>query len=191
MGTSRNDRSPDIPPWRMALAVLGRSDVPIERQSREIWMAAHADRGDKLIRDLSHPALAMACKAIESHLPLARTLQNYQESMQYEEASGFALEMGKRALIRSVSASKTATEFVGELFAETVSYYASRDLPSYVGSSGRVQTMSQSIALKEQLRDVARQAVRSAGSPSFSSEGWSKYINRIVDTLKHANRRVE
>ena len=191
MGTSRNDRSPDTPPWRVALAVLGRSDVPIERQSREIWMAAHADRGDKLIRDLSHPALAKACKAVESNLPLSRALQNYQESMQYEEASGFVLEMGKRALIRSVSSSKTATEFVGELFAETVSYYASRDLPSYVGSSGRVQTMNQSIALKEQLREVARQAVRSAGSPGFSPKDWYKYINGIVSGLKHTNRPVQ
>ncbi len=187
MGTSRNDRSPDTPPWRLAQAVLGRSDVPVERQSREIWLAVHADRGDKLIHDLSHPALAEACRAIDSNSPLSNALRKYEETTRYEAGSGFVLEMGKRALIRSIASEKSATEFIGELFAEAVSYYVSRDLPSYVGSAGRVRTTSQSIRLKEELREVARQAVRSAGTPTPSKD-WSQYVTRIVKDLEHTGR---
>jgi hypothetical protein len=50
VGTSRNDRSPMTPPWRMALAILGTPDVPASRQGMEIWKAVAADRGPKLIR---------------------------------------------------------------------------------------------------------------------------------------------
>src|ERR1035438_4136459 len=151
MGTSKNVGSPDTPPWKMALAVLGRPDVPVARQNREIWRSVQAERGPETADDFSHPAVAVACRLAAESSDVRVSLSAYEEHLASQNKSGFAVEIAKRALARTVRAQQGPEGFARELFAEATSYYASRDLPSFVGSRGRVSTTSEAIALKTSL----------------------------------------
>src|SRR5689334_1915408 len=115
MGTSRNDRSPSTPPWRMALAVLGTSDVPAARQTLEIWQAVAADRGSKLLRDFSNPSLAEACRLVSQNLSVEEALSRFNRLSLYESNAGLAIDMGRRALSRCVAQRGDAQNFVSEL----------------------------------------------------------------------------
>jgi hypothetical protein len=166
------------------MAVLGRSDIPPERQSREIWLAATADRGEKLLNDYSHHALAKACKLVAEGRPVNEGLLQYEKATRYESESGFALELGRRALIRSLARRKSTTDFVGELFSEAISYYASRDLPSFVAAKGCITNASESIKLKDQFRRLTKTTVKSLGEPKYDERHWRPYVAKVLDALR-------
>jgi hypothetical protein len=184
MGTSKNVASPDTPPWKFALAVLGRPAVPLELQNREIWRSVEAERGPRVIDDFSHPALAAACRLASGSSNVQTALHAYDEQLVVQNKSGFAVEIGRRALARAVLSNQGSEGFARELFAEATSYYASRDLPSFVGSKGRVETTSASIALKANLKEITRTIVESAGAPSLDPEGWTRFVSNVVRRLK-------
>src|SRR6266851_7293053 len=184
MGTSRNDRSPMTPPWKMALAVIATPDVPASRQSLEIWRAVAADRGDKLLRDFSNRSLAEACRWMSQRLPVHEALARFQRETKYESNAGLAIDIGRRALVRCAAERGDAAAFIGELFAEAASYYISRDVPSYVGARGRITSTSEAIRLKEVLRESTKQKVRSVGEPKLGPREWRSYISNVLNTLK-------
>jgi len=186
MGTSKNVASPDTPTWKFALAVLGRLDVAAERQNREIWRSVEADRGPRAIDDFSHPALAAACRLASGSSSVHAALHSYEQHLVDQNKSGFAVEIGRRALARAVASQQGAAGFARELFAEATSYYASRDLPGLVGGKGRVETTSAAISLKDDLKQITRAMVRSAGSPAADPDGWAAYVGNVVRKLTGA-----
>lgn len=183
MGTSKNVGSPDKPPWKFALAVLGRLDVPAPQQNREIWLSVRAERGPEIIDDFSHPALATACRIASKSSDVRTSLRAYEEHLASQDKSGFAVEIAKRALARAVHSQQGAEGFARELFAEATSYYASRDLSSFVGNKNRVNTTSAAIALKASLMENTRAIVKSAGTPAVDPEGWAAYVGGIFRRL--------
>ena len=184
MGTSSNHPSPNIPTWRPAKAILGRTDWAAERQSREIWQAALADREGRLRTDLGDPLLAGASRIAEAGLEPVSAVSSFHDSLNETQAAGLTLEMGKRALARAAAAKSGAEGFAAELFAEAASYYVSRDLPSFVGESGRVATTTDSIQFKEQIRNLAREAARSAGDVRTDPDGWQNYVSDVIARLQ-------
>ena len=186
MGTSKNVASPDTPPWKFALAVLGRLDVPPDRQSREIWRSVEAERGSRTTDDFSHPVLAIACRLASESSSVPACLHTYDDHLAKYNKAGFAAEIGRRALARAVLSKQGASGFARELFAEATSYYVSRDLASFVGSKGRVGTTSAAIALKIRLKEVARTVVASAGKPVADPDGWATYVSGVVRKLRGA-----
>ncbi len=188
MGTSRNDPSPRTPPWRIALAVVGTPDVSPSRQSLEIWRAVAADRGENLLRDFGNPALAAACGYVQEGVPVHDALTLYDRSILHESDAGLALEMGRRALARCTAQKSDAVSFIGELFAEAVSYYASRDLPGFVAAEGRVENTSSAIRLKDSLRQTTREQVKVLGNPRLAPKEWKAYIAKVLKALQSGGR---
>jgi hypothetical protein len=184
MGTSRNDRSPATPPWKAAWAVLGAPDVPAARQSMEIWRAALADRGDAMLRDFSSESLREACRLASSGLSPQEAVARFNEITRYESNAGLAIDMGRRAVARCAAEHGSAVQFVAELFSEAVSYYASRDLPSYVAAGGRISSSSEAIQLKNSLREVTKKQVESVGEPRLGPRRWPEYVARILSVLQ-------
>src|SRR5262245_22973742 len=115
MGTSRNDRSPTTPPWRMAVAVLG-TEVSVPRQSLEIWRAVAADRGLKLLSAFANASLAEACRLVSTEVSVEEALSRFNTLTRYESGAGIVIDMGRRALARSVAEHGDESTFVGELF---------------------------------------------------------------------------
>lgn len=182
MGTSTSQPSPNTPSWRIARQVLGRDAAPVARQSEELWKAASADRGGRLRDELSSPVLAAAGAVAAQAKSALEALRAFNTIAAEQRAAGLALEIGRRALMRAVASGGGAAGFGAELFAEAASYYASRDLSSYVGATGRVATSSDSIALKDGLRAIARGAAGQAAIRT-DADGWSRYVRSTLDVL--------
>ena len=188
MGTSSNQSSPNTHGWRPAQAVLGDPNWSVERQSKELWRSALTDRDGRLIEELADPLLASACEISEERIPPANAVQSFNNTLSEQYAAGLTIDMAKRALARASAAESGAVGFAEELFAEATSYYASRDLPSFVGAPGRVQTTTDSIALKENLRNIARATARTAASVATDPQGWRNYISEVLASLRGERR---
>ena len=183
MGTSVNQASPNSPPWRPARAVLGNPAFAAKHQSAELWRAALGDRGNALLSaDLGHPAIATACRiAGKAESPVV-AIRAWDEHLAHTRAAGLTLDLARRALIRATLARRGATGFAGEVFAEMVSYYASRDLPSFVGARFRLTTPTQAVRLKDDLRAIARQASH-VKAPAAAPGKWRTYVKAVVKAL--------
>jgi len=184
MGTSRSDRSPETPNWRPVLASIGNPLVSAERQNLEIWRAAYAEKGTSLERDLGSSLLASACSYISQGLALPSALARFDETARETGESSFVLDLARRAFARSSSRKESVSSFVGETFAELVSYYASRDLSSFIGAENRLSDVTESVELKEQLRSITKQQVSAVGEPATDPEGWRQYVRRVLTSLR-------
>jgi hypothetical protein len=184
MGTSKNVRSPDIPPWKPFLAVVGRPDIPVERQARELWRAAYADRGSRLEDDFSQKTLAAACELAGSSRNVQAALRDYDAANQREHRAGLGVELGRRALVRAIARGTGAAGFAADLFADASSYYASRDLPSFLGAAGRVPNTSSAIELKNAISGVTREQVSKIGMPRTDAEGWASFVRSALTVLR-------
>ena len=143
-----------------------------------------AERGPMMIRDFASASLREACRVASSGLSPREAIERFNEITRYESAAGLAIDMGRRAVARCAAERGDSTRFVAELFSEAVSYYASRDLPSYIASAGRVASSSEAIHLKDSLREVTRQQVESVGRPDLNADRWGEYVARVLRTLQ-------
>lgn len=188
MGTSSNQPSPNTPSWNIAQATLGRLGLDVERQSEELWRSALTDRDGRLTEELTNPLLASACEIAEARMSPANAVQSFDDTLKQQYAAGLTFDMAKRALARASAIKSGSAGFAVELFAEVTSYYASRDLPSFVGSPNRIQTTTDSIALKENLRNIAREAAGTAAAISTGPEGWRSYVSEVLASLRGERR---
>lgn len=188
MGTSSNQASPSTPNWRVANAVLGKEGASPEIQSRELWRAAVADRGQALVDALASPLLARAVELAESSKGPGDALRSFERVVLDAKGAGLMLDLGKRALARAVAAGTGSAGFASELFSEVAGYYVSRDLPSFTAAPGRVGTISDAIVLKDRVRTVASEAARSLPIPEEPA-GWRDYVSSVVDVLRRGGRR--
>jgi len=188
MGTSSNQRSPRTPNWRLAHAVIGRADVSASSQSQELWRAASGDQGDALLGGLGSPLLASACETAAKAQSPSQAVASFENTLINEGAAGIFLDLGARALARSVATKSGENGFASELFAEAVAYYASRDLPSYVAAPGRVKNTSDSIVLKEQLKSIARETAMKVPLKT-DPKGWRDYVSKVLQNLQSGGKR--
>lgn len=187
MGTSINEPSPRIPRWRPALAVLG-SDAPADRQSMEVWIAATRDRDGRLGADLGADAVGRAAAIADAANTAQEAHIAFEGMRQDTRASGLNVDFARRALMRACSHGGGSAQFARELFADVAGYYASRDLPSFVGSPGRVPTVSSSIALKQALAEVARAAVDESLERASPSANWRTLVEETLTVLTRLPR---
>lgn len=164
--------------------MLGRPDVPVDRQAQEIWLGALGDRGSGLAEDFGQPALAAACRILTRGINATDALRAYDEITRREASVGLAIELGRRALARCAAHQGNAGEFSAELFAGATAYYASRDLSSFVAAPGRIETTSNLIRLKQDLQETTRERVRAIGAPPTDSRGWARYVKAVLTRLR-------
>ena len=188
MGTSANQPSPKTPNWRLANAVLGNVTTSPERQHQELWRAAFGDQGDALVEALGNPLLAKACALSKRSISPSEAIGRLEKSLLDSNNASLILDLGKRALIRTVAARKGAAGFASELFVETVSYYASRDLPSFVGAKGRISTTSDAIELKNQIREHTRKITKMFPVKT-DPKGWKNYVSKVLDALQKGEKK--
>lgn len=150
----------------------------------ELWRAAYAERGTRLEEEFSQRTLAAACELAVSSRNLQTALRNYDAVNQRERRAGLGIELGRRALARAVAQGTGAAGFAADLFADASSYYASRDLPSFIGAIGRVQDTSSAIELKNAIRRITRNQVSQIGAPRTDAEGWASFVKAALASLR-------
>ena len=184
MGTSRNDPSPRVPVWLPALAMLAREAVPQERQAVEVWRAAAADRSGRLAVELGDPLVARACEVASRSTGVAESLQAFDADVARSRSAGLYLDITRRALARTAARGGGASEFASELFAEAGNYFVARDLPSFVGASGRLSTVAAARGLASEISRITQERVVSVGAPDHSTDqGWRSYVDAALDVL--------
>jgi hypothetical protein len=184
MGTSTNPRLPSTPLWTPATAVLGHLDWAPDRQGTEIWRAALADRNASLQNDLAGDLTAAASRLARAHRMVPTALSSFDTVVSTTDSIGVVVEFARRALAKAVADRSGSSGFAQELFAEAVSYYASRELPSIVGKASKIQTTGSWIALERQLRDFTRARVSAGEQPPSSERAWTTYVSRICNRLR-------
>lgn len=190
MGTSVNQRSPARPNWTLPQALIGRTDKVPTDQATEIWRAASLDPDTDIARRLSSSEIANACALAGTANTPAEALRQYDAVLNESRVAGLVFDLARRALARTVAERGGSDGFAKELFAETVSYYASRDLPSYVGKRGRISKTSEIIALKAQLQDHARQTVSGRKVGRITEGNWAEFVHDVVRRLSTKKSRT-
>lgn len=184
MGTSRNDPSPRIPAWTPALAALGNQVVPPNRQLAEVWRAAIAQRGESLLEALTHPAIPTVLGAALTQTGGAEAaIDAFEAARSAAGVAGLQFDLARRAAMRAVARGLDLNHAAAEFFAEVTDYFVSRDLPSFVGSSGRVRDVAESESLRKSLRELARSAslVR---DPISGAKDWRRFVAGAVERLR-------
>ena len=183
MGTSRNDPSPSTPPWKMARTILGQQSQEPDRQARQLWMAALRDTENPLFRELASPGVAAGCRIAEERLAPAEAIKAFTRAVTDSREAGLAVDLAKRALVRTASQGGDAGAYGREVFAEAVSYYAARDLPSVIGAAGKISTASEAVALKEALRADAKAVLASVAKPTATVDSWTRFVEASIAAL--------
>lgn len=186
MGTSRNDPSPRTKPWLMATAMLGRKEIDARRLNEQLWRAAADDLGGALADLFSDPALARASEIASSRYAVQDALAAYDAAVREYRSAGLSIDMGRRALARISAAGGDSQTFASQLFSEATLYYVSRDLPSVVGTAGRVSSASEMIDYKTRLRNTSAEVVNAAGPPPSAASDWAGYISSVISRLQGA-----
>lgn len=182
MGTSINKSSPNTPNWSIPRAVLGRTDIDINRQSQEILKAALSDREGALFNELVQPTISSLYMAAKINMTPIDAINKFDGIVAKTGQANLVLDMAKRAFVRSVSNSSGSIGFASELFSEVVSYYASRDLPSYIGKPGRIAAPKDSIDFKKKLRESTKSFAMSI-KPKPDLTGWKDYVKEVLNKM--------
>jgi hypothetical protein len=184
MGTSSSHPSPRTPSWSIAREVLANAAVEPATQSRELWRAAASDQTAQLIEKLSHPIMSRACELAGEAMSPSDALASFEKILISSHTSGLVFDMARRALARAAAVRAGQRGFAAELFSELVSYYSSRDTPSFIAGRDRVATTSGAIFLKGQLRAIARQAAAETSPLSSDPQVWAGFVRAVVDHLQ-------
>lgn len=163
--------------------MLGHEEYDTGRQFKQIWRAALAERASELQEQFGTSSLLEAAKIVDSVESPSEALEEFHQRINESREASLSLDMGSRALARVVAKGGSAKDFVGELFAEATSYYASRDLPSVIGIPGRIESASQSIELKRRLRDSVVSVVSEGRDPPTEKSEWTQYISDVITSL--------
>ncbi|MHB1191952.1 MAG: hypothetical protein ACYC6F_02810 [Longimicrobiales bacterium] len=184
MGTSRNVPSPGQPPWKMARAMLGRLETTPERQIGQLWRAAAKDLREALPTLLSSAGVAAAADVAASGLGPREAKAAFTERVAVTRDASLFVDLAQRALVRVCSHGGGRAAFAQEFFAEATDYYASRDLPSVVGTAGRVANAFAASELKKQLRSSTTALVQAAAAQPAESTTWGEYVGLVLERLK-------
>lgn len=196
MGTSSNQRSPKSPPWHPVRNTLGLNLAPVDLQSREIWRAATGDREGRLAFDLGNMVLAKAAAIAGISTSPSDAAASFDALTLKSGQSGLVVEIARRALVRAVATKQGGIGFASEVFAETASYFVSRDLPSFVGALSRVESTSAGIELKRKIREIAKSTTLMVAKTLGTSEAtlgkgdtWPTLVTQVVSELKQVKSK--
>ena len=182
MGTSVSQGSPRTASWSAVAAGYRDSSIPIRRVVTEIWRAAQSE-ADANWRSLISSPIVAACLeiAVESANP-GTALTSAAREIARTRQSSLAAELAKRAIVQSFAAIDRAQQaFAESMFVETTDYLVARDLPEYVGESGRNQTVGEAIEFKNRVRETVAEVVRSGDSPvPQTSRTWEPFADQNV-----------
>lgn len=158
--------------------------MPPRKQLAEVWRAAIAQRGDGLLDALAHPAVATALGAALAQSGGAEAaVDAFETARSTAGAAGLQFDLARRAALRSVARGLDFNHTAAEFLAEVTDYFVSRDLPSFVGASGRVRNVADSESLRRSLRDLARSASLVRGRVS-GPKSWRRFVVGAVERLK-------
>jgi hypothetical protein len=164
--------------------------VSEERVLQDIWRAAGNQPDGDLATLLAQPIIGdLAGIASSSSSPQEASREALRAVARSRQAS-LAADIARRAVAQAASSTgapdtEAAGRYVERVFAEATNYLMSRDLPGYVRTDTRLQTVADSLAFKENLMTETARAVQRVGLPqSFGPSEWSAFVRAVVAELE-------
>jgi len=187
MGTSVSHPSPRTPGWNAVAASYSTEAIAVQRVAQELWRAAASQPEASLTADLGHPLVS---KLGEIAISVNDRMEAVQAGRRLVAAAGetsLAIDIAHRALSLSFTkAGDRSQSFAQALFAQAANYLVSRDLAGFVGRTGRIHNVSEAIALKAALADLAAATVRTvplSSSVFRDASSWRAYVHAVVARL--------
>ncbi len=187
MGTSISQRSPETSNWRAVAAGYTSDVISVERTVQEIWRAATNQPEGNLPADLGNPIVAECLRiAINSNSREEAAMLSSRE-IAFSGQASLAADIAQRAVVKAFRGEEDRViAFTKSLFSEAGNYFVSRDLPGYIGDSGRARNISESISLKNDICEQIARTVSTVPRPdAISSDAaiWRSYVNDVVNRL--------
>jgi hypothetical protein len=148
-----------------------------------------AERGDRIFADLSQPLVRQALRIAQTEREPSQAMGAFDEAARKTGEASVYLDLCRRALGRAVAGGGGSTGLAAEFFSELTSYYASRDLPSVVGATNRVQSTGDAVALKSQLRSAAKAEVERLGPIAVDAKSWREAVSSLLQRLATGQAR--
>lgn len=190
MGTSINQRSPNTPNWRVVSTAYTNNSISVDRAVQEIWRAATNQPTGDLSRELGNSIVAECFRIAVTAESREQAIQQANLAVAFSGQASLAADIAQRAVVQSFrTAENRAGAFAAALFAEAGNYLVSRDLPGFVGPSGRAKNVSESIRFKGEIKThiAARVAEVPQPTPDVGGLRWRGYVARVVNQLKRVN----
>jgi hypothetical protein len=162
-------------------------------QASAPWRAAGSDRHAELITTFGDPVLVEAANIAGRGTKPTRAAETFDSALDRDAKVGVLFDCARRALVRAVASNAGAAGFASELFVEAANYYASRDLPSFVGQAGRVSSASAALELKNDIRKHTRDTVRALASTfksgKVAANQWNAFVKDALGALQRKPRK--
>lgn len=191
MGTSKSQPSPNTPNWRAAQLAYTNPNVSIDRAVQEIWRAATNQPAGDLAALLAQPVVAECFQAARGADSRAMAVELASRHVAQSGEASLAAVMAQRAVALSYGTENSLASFTTALFSEAGNYLVARDLPGFIGASGRAKTLAEGIALKHQIRSRIAAQVEDVRRPAARNlaKGWSAYVSEVIARLRATGER--
>lgn len=185
MGTSTSQRSPSTTNWRAVDAAYQNSEVSIQRTVQEIWRAsANDDMG--LANSLGNKIVAQCVEIVQNAQSPAEAAQQVRRLVALSGSASLVADIAQRAAVLSFGDKNRVENFVRSVFAEASNYLISRDLPGFVGISGRLKTVQDATSFKSSLLAEVTSHVTAVPRPVENlsdHQAWNGFVENVVRRL--------
>jgi hypothetical protein len=183
MGTSVSQRSPRTSNWRAVEAGYTKEEIPVQRLTQEIWRAAINQEQGNLFQDLAAPIVATCLRIVQETPTREDAVQRVRRTVALSGQKSLATEIAQRAVVQTYMSREDRTNaFTKSLFSEAGNYLVSRDISGFIGS-GRINNVSDAIALKNDIKRHIVQVVGEVQPPAgdlADVDIWRNYVSSIV-----------
>ncbi|OZC01135.1 hypothetical protein BSZ36_18610 [Rubricoccus marinus] len=171
--------------WKVVDRVYESERFPVERAAQELWRAATSQPSGDIAAGLASDVVAACLDVALNAGSRSEASASAGLAVAFSGEASLAADIARRAAVRSVGAEgDRALGFARALFSEASNYLVSRDLPGFVGPSGRAQTVGQAVELKAAVRSRVEAVVEEGPRPpTGAGPEWSGYVRAIVQRL--------
>ena len=179
MGTSVSQPSPKSTPWRAVNTCYESDSVPLDRTTNEIWQAATSET-EEMQSQIVSPAV-FACYQVAQQQISIGDLHTALDDISSRQGNSLIVEYAKRATIVASQSANPAEQWPKQFFKELTTYLVSRDTSGFVGPNSRSKTVSDLIALKQ---DIGRQVEATVGRLNLAPKTAREWSQAAISALK-------
>lgn len=179
MGTSVSQPSPRTTSWMAVAAGYKHREISPERVATEVWRAASGEPG--FAEALSSRALFDCYNAVRAAKSATEALQAVNRTILDNRNNSVVAEFAKRSVpLAFGKAEPPHVCWRANLFSQLTEYFVSRDVPGYVGSNGRFESVAELATFKRTVRQCATAVVGSVTADPATPKDWAVYVRAVL-----------
>ncbi len=187
MGTSTSHPSPPTNSWRAVSASYRNKAQNAPAIAKIIWRASHLSGDLDMERLLTAPIVATCLNIATTSSTREIAVKRASREIALTGQTGIGAELARRALVQSYTFKDRTEGFAKCVVSEATNYLISRDLPSLLGSSKRLTSVSDVISLKSEILQHVRGLVGESSPVPADAKEWHGFVARVGRRLRGEN----